>query len=102
MILWNSQRGTIRQRSGNIPNGISSLAEGLTIACFYGIIGSMIQYKSDPSLYKKNPKSFAKNLMDYATFISDNTHEEIAMKSPQNFHKDRAPMRTAYIPRYVA
>ena len=102
MILWSSQRGTIRQRSGNIPNGISSLAEGLTIACFYGIIGSMIQYKSDPSLYKKNPKSFAKNLMDYATFISDNTHEEIASKSPKNFHKDRAPMRTAYIPRYVA
>ena len=63
---------------------------------------SMIQYKSDPSLYKKNPKSFAKNLMDYATFISDNTHEEIASKSPKNFHKDRAPMRTAYTPRYVA
>ncbi len=62
----------------------------------------MIQYKSDPSLYQKNPKSFAKNLMDYATFISDNTHEEIALKSPKNFHKDRAPMGAAYVPRYVA
>jgi hypothetical protein len=74
----------------------------LTIACFYGIIGSMIQYKSDPSLYRSNPKSFAKNLMEYATFISDNTHEEIVRKSPKNHYKDRAPMGAAYIPRYVA
>ena len=75
---------------------------GLTFASFSGIMVPMIQYKSDPSLYRKNPKSFAKNLMDYACFIAHNSHEDIAVKSPQNFHSDRAPKRTAYIPRYVA
>jgi hypothetical protein len=58
---------------------------------------SMIQYKSDPSLYKKNPKSFAKNLIDYVTFI-DKTDMELYVKPT----KARAPMRTAYTPRYVA
>ena len=57
----------------------------------------MIQYKSDPSLYRKNPKSFAKNLMDYVTFI-DKTDMELYVKPT----KARAPMRTAYSPRYVA
>ena len=57
----------------------------------------MIQYKSDPSLYKKNPKSFAKNLMDYVTFI-DKTDMELYVKP----NKVRAPFRTAYTPRYVA
>jgi hypothetical protein len=40
--------------------------------------------------------------MEYATFISDNTHEEIVRKSPKNHYKDRAPMGAAYVPRYVA
>ena len=97
MIFWTILRVTIRPRNGNILNGFSSLAEGLTIACFYGIIGSMIQYKSDPSLYKKNSRSFAKNLMDYVTFI-DKTDMELYVKP----NKVRAPFRTAYTPRYVA
>ena len=55
----------------------------------------MRQEKSDPSLYRKNPPSFARNLMDYVAFINDNDMTVYVSDKVK-----RAPNRTAYTPRY--
>lgn len=55
----------------------------------------MIQYKSDPSLYRKTTKSEAKNLLKYVAFIAEHDME---LHITQN--KTRAPLGAAYTPRY--
>jgi hypothetical protein len=55
----------------------------------------MRQEKSDPSLYRKTPKSFARNLMNYTTFITEND-----MDAYEPIRTERAPKNAAYYPRY--
>jgi hypothetical protein len=55
----------------------------------------MRQEKSDPSLYRKTPPSFARNLMDYVTFINDNDMTVYISEK-----RAKAPKRAAYTPRF--
>jgi hypothetical protein len=55
-----------------------------------------------PVYQKRQSEAVIRNWIQYHTFIAENDLDDIASKSPYNYHKERAPSRGAYTPRYVA